>query len=392
MFRRPGAMLTRAALGLALAMACLAGPWASAAEVLVTARVEGSKYVNTTPQAAFCNRFGPGYCNVRWTVDLPGSFSKSVDLASTNARDRVYAHLPPKRQLTLRNLSNGETATMNMTFSSISQKVTYLSGVTMLIDVTGGCSRASSPIDGGGWTQYLWIVSSPTNPAPCSSMATGNGRIEEVVISDNGVAFEPQFPEVATLSPGTWEGTVDYPLLAGEGFDFGTLREGGDTITFRYRFTVMHDIRVDLPAANTEVALNPPGGWQSYLMTNRLPERLYHNAPLRLWASGTFAVYLTCQYVSNARCAMKHPRLDEYVPVTTALTLPGTFSMGPQAVERARLYVGAANATLITPPAQASSQPGTLHFDVDGSNLAAMIRYRGEKYQGNIILIFDANP
>jgi hypothetical protein len=39
-----------------------------------------------------------------------------------------------------------------------------------------------------------------------------------------------------------------------------------------------------------------------------------------------------------------------------------------------------------------SNQPGMLHFDVAGSYLPNMIRYRGAKYTGNITVVFDANP
>lgn len=372
---------------------CLA-PLRASAEVLITARVEGETFVNTTPEATFCRVMITNFCTRRWSVELPITFSKSIDLTSSNDRSKVYVQLPAPRAVTLQNQSTGQTLTMQLTMNGISQRVTHQTVPVIRNGVAGGCNELLSPVSAPAYVRYLWGPRFPPSPQPCMADAgSGDGVIQESQFLDTGVLFTPQFPAAADMAPGLWEGVTDYPLLAGQGFDFGEIRDSSaGSVRVRVQVQVLHDMRVDFPAANTELALNPPGGWQDYLMTNKAPERLYHNSPIRVWAASTFAVYLICEYTSNARCAMRHPRLTQYVPVTAALSLPGQFRAGPLPVDRTRLYIGEQNATLITPDGEVSNQPGMLHFDVAGSYLANMIRYRGDQYRGNITIVFDANP
>jgi hypothetical protein len=380
---------------LMLASAVLAQGTGNAGEALITARVDKGAIVNTTPLAMFCNQVVYNYCTrTMWSVDLPITYSKSIDLSSANERAKAYVQMPARQQLTLQNRSTGQTLPMFLSFTQISQHVTHQTQPVIGRNALGGCSSFTSQGGSTSFVQFIWYLRTPNSPTPCTTDAgSGDGTVQESRFTRAGVVFRPEFPPVDSLSPGLWEGFIDYPLLAGRGFDFGEISDAStNSIRFRVQLRVMHDIRVDLPAANGEVVLNPPGGWQSYLMTNKVPERLYHNAPLRIWTNGPFTVYLICQFTSNARCAMRHPTRIEYLPVTTALTLPGPFRDGPLPVERTRLYIGEANATLITHGGDLSNQPGMLHFDVPGSYLINMIRYRGTKYSGNITIVFDANP
>lgn len=377
-----------------LLASCLAPGLSTAGEALITARVDKDTIVNTTPAATFCNQVIYNYCTRRWTVDLPITYTKSIDLASTNTRSKAYVQVPARQQLTLQNRSTGQTLPMHLSFTGISQRASHQTVPVIGRAPDGGCFPTSLQTGNTAFTQFIWLIKAAPTPAPCTTDAgSGDGVVQQSQFTLAGVEFKPEFPAVDAMSPGLWEGFIDYPLLAARGFDFGEISDAStNSIRFRVQLRVMHDIRVDLPAANGEVVLNPPGGWQSYLMTNKVPERLYHNAPLRIWTNGPFTVYLICQFTSNARCAMRHPTRIEYLPVTTALTLPGPFRDGPLPVERTRLFIGEANATLITHGGDLSNQPGMLHFDVPGSYLINMIRYRGTKYSGNITIVFDANP
>jgi hypothetical protein len=363
-------------------------------EALITARIEGTNFINTTPKAAYCNWFqGGAYCFNRWTVDLPITYRKWVDVDAANARDKVYIKLPPRQALTLQNQLTGQTATMFIAFADVSQRVSHRSE-TVVGGQPIGCTAHGGLVGGPGYSQFLWSVNNTTNPPPCVSNKTGNTQVEDAEFTRTGVMFRPEFPSVASLAPGLWEGTLDYPVGMGQGFDFGNIVQSStDVIRFRVRFNVLHEIRVDFPAHGTQVQLAPQGSWESVMNTTRAPLRLYHDSPLRLWAGSAFKVYLACQYDTNLNtCRLKNQTADHYVPVNVAISLPGGFSNAGRPVDRLPLIDRVANAKTIVPTGFVSNAPGTLHFEVSADSAAEMLRYPGATYSGAITIIYDANP
>ncbi|MBD8681137.1 hypothetical protein [Pseudomonas sp. CFBP 13719] len=363
-------------------------------EALITARIEGTNFINTTPKATYCNSFqGGAYCVNKWTVDLPITYRKWVDVNAANARDKVYIKLPPRQALTLQNQLTGQTATMFIAFADVSQRVSY-SNETVVGLRPIGCVAYGGMGGGPGYSQFLWSVTNTTNPPACVSDKSGNTQVEDSEFTRSGVMFRPEFPSAASLAPGRWEGTLDYPVGMGQGFDFGNIVQSStDAIRFRVRFDVQHDIRVDFPADGTEVKLAPQGGWESAINSSKAPVRLFHDSPLRLWAGAAFKVYLACEHLGNAyNCRMKNQANDHYVQVDTAISLPGAFTSDGQPVDRLPLYSHVGNGRIITPTTMATNAPGTLHFDVTGRRAAEMLLYPGSRYSGAITIIYDANP
>lgn len=379
--------------GVLISLGLCASGWAN--DVLITARIDGTQFVNTTPWASYCPSFsiGGSLCRNAWTVDLPISYRKRVDVNSSDDRDKIYVKLPPRQALTLQNQLTGQTSTMFVSFRGVSQRVTWVHETVMGASPRN-CVATGGVAGGKGWSQTLWHPQNSTNPAPCISNKTGNTQVEESEITYVGVEFRPEFPAAASLAPGRWEGVIDYPIGTGQGFDFGnTTQADTSVIRFRVSFDVLHEIRVDFPAQGTEVKLAPQGSWVSVMNTSKAPIRLYHDSPLRLWAGSAFNVYLACQHDRpNNLCHLKNSSADHVVPVNVSLSLPGGFLSNGLPVTRLPLIDRIANAKTIVPTSTATNAPGTLHFEVSGSDASEMLKYPGAKYSGEVTIIYDANP
>lgn len=383
------AALRRLLLGLLCLHACAS----HAAEALISARVENDRVIDVTPASMVCQQWQ--LCTQVQTIDLPIEYSKQINLRSPEAREKVYVHLPSRQNVLLVNHTTHETATAKLAFRHISQKVTYQTQPVVSTDVAGGCTSSSGVGGGPNFSRYLWLSFYPDGQRPCMATAWGTDEVQLSAFSETMLSYTADFPPASSLSPGLWEGFIDYPVGQPGGFDFGDLMQvSSSTIRFRMEIQVKHDMQVDFPASGSEVEVLPPGGWALYATGKQIPPRLFHDAPLKVWAASPFAVYVTCQYGTDpAYCTMQHPRVQTRTPVYTALTLPGTFHHAGQPVTRLPLGVGAANGKIITPTGNVSAQPGQVHFDVQQADIRRMMTYfRGAKYSGDITLMFDANP
>lgn len=364
-----------------------------AADVVITARVENQTIVDTTFPSRHCGSWG-NMCKFAKTIDVPFEFSKVVDFASTNDRDKIYVQLPSRQTVRLVNRSTQETAAAKLAFGYVSQKATYETHRV----VTASSSLCESPggmLGGQGYVKFLWFGFYADAQRPCVAAVTRRDALENSVVSELMVSYIADFPAVSTLGPGLWEGDIDYPIGPGNGFDFGNIsRMSANSIRFRIELDVKHDMQVEMPASGGRVEVLPPGGWKPWETTNAIPPRLFHDAPLKVWASSPFAVYVTCQYgASSEFCNMVTRPSNDATPVYMALSLPATFNYNGLPVTRLPLGVGIANAKVLTPAGNVSSQPGQVHFDVQHADVKKMLtHFRGADYQGNVTLVFDANP
>lgn len=375
---------------LLLGLLCLGADTAFASEVLISARVEDQKLVNTTPRSRWCSIYN--LCSGHHTIDVPFEMSKQINLASPDDRDKAYVHLPPRQSFTLTNRSTQETARMQLGYRFVSMKYTYQTQNVIGRSVRN--CRFESVSGSPNASKFLWSVYNSDAPAACVSVAGSSDELQLSVFNELMLTYLADFPSAASLSPGIWEGYIDYPIGSSNGFDFGNvLQLSSNNIRFRVEITVKHDMQVEFPASGSAVEVIPPGGWKQYETTNKIPPKLVHDSPLKIWAASPFAVYVTCQYGSNlSHCAMKHLRVPDLSAIYTTLTLPATFHHNGQPVTSLPLGVGAANAKMIRPVGNVSSQPGLVHFEVPQSDIRRMmVHFRGATYSGNVTLMFDAN-
>lgn len=381
---------------LCLAVLFLASNVARGSEAVITAELRNGVFINTTPRAHFCSVFASGsFCWNTWSVNLPLSYYKSINLETTNEREMIYVRAPRVMTLQLTNQATHETAQATLRPQYISQRASHATHRVMSYAVAGvnGCQSLGAHYNGSDHTRHLWTI-----PAgACYSPPTAVAAVEQSYVSELGMTFFPEFPKPETLSPGLWEGVVTQRVGPGAEFDFGeTYGNSADSITVRVQLTIKHDIRVDMPAAGTEVALVPPRGWYDYNNHKVVPERLFKDLPLRVWAGSTFSVYLECQYPNTPRCRIIAPvggAIGSHaVEVDVTLSLPGPFTSSGQPVDHLVLQSRVANAKLITPSGTAANQPGTLHLNIGKAAVSRMLYYPGAQYRGNITVIFDANP
>ncbi|WP_156463228.1 hypothetical protein [Pseudomonas sp. Leaf129] len=377
----------------ALAVLCLVSGMARGAEALITAEVRNGTIANTTPRALFCSFFAQGsFCWSPWSVNLPLTYYKSINLETTNVREMIYVRAPQVMTIQLINQTTHETAKVVLRTQYISQRASHSTHRVMSASVTGvnGCQSMGPHYNSTQYTRHLWTI-----PAgACYSRPTAVPAVEESYVSELGMTFYPEFPKPESLSPGLWEGVVTNRIGPAGEFDFGEIYgQSADTLDVRVQLTVKHDIRVDMPAANTQVALLPPRGWYDYNNHKVIPERLFKDLPIRVWAASTFAVYLECQYPYPPRCRlMPNSPHARSVNVEVALSLPGPFSYNGQPVTRLELQRGSQNARLITPSGSASNQPGTVHLEIQQNVLRQMLNFPGTTYSGTVTIVFDANP
>lgn len=372
---------------------CLGMQTTHAAEALIKARVERDRVVDLTTPSRFCGTWN--MCVTSRTIDVPFEYSKTVNLAATDDRDRVHVRLPSRQNVMLINRDTQETATATLAFGYISQKVTHQTEGAVGAGVRG-CTAPQGMLGGNGYSRFLWNTPYPNAQQPCTATAAAAlPNLQYSEVSDFMLSYFADFPEPSSLTPGLWEGHIDYPIGQGNGFDFGnTTRMSANNIRFRIELEVKHDMQVEMPDSGRQVEVLPPGGWKAWQTTNAIPPRLFHDAPLKIWASSPFAVYMTCQYgASSEFCNMVTRPSNDVTPVHVALSLPATFSHNGQPVTRLPLGVGAANARLLSPAGNVSSQPGHVHFDVSHADVRKMLAgFRGASYQGDVTLVFDANP
>ena len=387
-------MLPRARLrSLLPALLYLSAAATQAGEALIIARVENDRVIDVTPNSTVCKQWRICGGNQK-NIDLPFEYAKDIDLTSTNPREKVYVHLPSRQSLTLVNRATLETATARLAFNGISQKVTHQTQPVVNSKVSGGCVANGTLLGANNYKQFLWSPNYMDAQRPCMAMATGTDEVQHSLFSETMLLYLADFPPAATLSPGVWEGYIDYPVGRAGGFDFGeVLQVTAENIRFRMEITVKHDMQVDFPASGSAIEVIPPGGWKQYETTNQIPPKLVHDSPVKIWAASPFAAYVTCQFGRDPeRCAMKHRLHPDASAIHTALTLPATFHYNGQPVTRLPLGVGVANAKVITPVGNVSSQPGQVHFEVPQSDVRRMLsHFRGATYSGNVTLMFDAN-
>ncbi|MFI8384879.1 hypothetical protein [Pseudomonas sp. NPDC079086] len=200
--------------------------------------------------------------------------------------------------------------------------------------------------------------------------------------------------ETAGIKAGRYNGVVKFNVGPNPADDIyiGEKKSYSQTVIFNIVLTVEHQLKVE-PLTGTRVALQPKGGWQSWLFSNRAPTLLSADSTFSLSTNSNFKMRLKCQYPgTNNNCALQSARdSTKKVTVKTLVSLPVGISANGQAVHRSALSSNMGDSVFI-PSSYTAARNGTLHFEMAEDQVSSMLN-DGEniarRYSGNITVVWE---
>lgn len=202
--------------------------------------------------------------------------------------------------------------------------------------------------------------------------------------------------KTAGIKAGRYNGAVSFNVGPEPGDDIyiGQKKEYTQTVTFNIVITVEHQLKVE-PLTGTRVALQPKGGWQSWLSSNRAPTLLSADSTFSLSTNSNFKMRLKCQYQgTDNNCALQSA-LDsaKKVTVKTLVSLPVGISANGQAVHRSALSSNGGG-SVFKPSSYTAARNGTLHFEMAEDQVSSMLgdgKNVARRYSGNIAVIWEVD-
>ena len=380
-------------LSLSLLLGLCLAPQVWAVNVTVGGRYKGEangQFKTVSPWGYFCRYFFPR-CLADYPVDVPVTFTKSVASRADDIRQRLYVKMPDARTIDVVN-EHGERYQVTVAFRHVSLESTLREGTRHPAHtVRGGCTLAASRKPGMVHTAtFVWKAEDTSLPCYNEDSETP-GDTSLVDFENFGVAVFLTTPPPRDMSNGMYRGSLSYSIGEGGDFDFGdaVTNLSSRTATFHIELEVLHDLFLRFPANSERALLEPPGGWQNWLVGRRPPTRLYRDMPFRVWSTGQLRVYKLCQYDQGTVCAIRDGG-GHQVPLNVALTLPGGMAVGGRPVEREPIPTGEGAALVISNHDVVWNRAAALHFDVDETHLPSMLLRPGNRYEGLVTVLFDA--
>jgi hypothetical protein len=398
----------------ALLLACAPAASALSRDITAVFRPDPSKpnenkFINTTPVSGYCQSFS-SQCRGRFSIRLPIRF-ESADPIQANHADRrqgAMFKLPGSwRSIQVTHATTGETETVEVRWSGVGSQYRLPTNVVNLV--------------GGGVTtlvahQRLWNGSSWVNPpSPCRYSGVGSYNttwyaffwqtpaegvcakraryyIPSMSYTYLDFAYELRTPNPLGMSSGRYTGALTYTVGPEQDVDMGDVMLPNDsTITLNFKLDVEHTLKVDIPPGGSRVELVPQEGWQAWLNSGQRPARLFRDQRFHISASSRFKMALECQAISGNTCALTDAGTDHAVPVDVSVTLPdGLTDATGQPANRRRLLRDGSDPGFFQPGFYLDRKLGTLHFEVGSENVKAMLDRGGNRYTGDITVIWDS--
>jgi len=375
---------------------------AGAAEVLVTAEFSPSAlepgrmvFRNTSPRGVYCS-WRPEFCseNGSYSIDVPLRWSK-VYVRDDDVRKRFYLGLPGPRTVMLRNSSTGAEAEVLLTIATVSGHLTPGSGANPVFTrtVRGGC-RYVVTAGHAAYVRFGWTVTNPQAPVPCNSRGDGASPAPATYsMTWFGLGLLITTPSPLALNDGVYEGETTYST-GGEGsdIDFGD-DVTTEPITLKLRFTVSHQFQLLFPTENPQVQLVPPQGWSQWVDHGRAPGLLRQELPFHMTTSMDFSMKLRCEHDLGEGCGIRNTASDVVVPVDVDVTIPGMSNVRDgRPAQNTALQPDDARAPRFTPDGYLIQRRSALRFTADREAVTEMLKSPGSHWQGNMTVVFDANP
>lgn len=350
---------------------------------------------NTTPQGAFC-RWREAECkrSGAYIFDLGGGeyWRKADPAGESPRRETTYIKFPPPRTITLHDISSGSSFEATISFVAMSMRLNFDRGQDpWYYGVGGGCSSIRGA-GGLGWSVGGWLVRTPANPAECySSVARGS---RSYAYRDVGFGIHVTLPNATTLQDGRYVAQETWTTGgAGADIDLGDNITGVQGVRMNFVFDVIHDFQVRFASASPRVQLAPEGGWDRWIGQGLPPARLRQELPFHLTTSMDFSMKLRCQYSAGDHCGIRNAKEDRLVPVEVDATLPGMTNLRDgRSAQNTRLSPDAGQAPRFTSDGYLTQRRSSLHFTAGRDAVTEMLKFPGSRWEGDMTLVFDANP
>jgi hypothetical protein len=397
----------------ALLLAC--APAASALSQDITLRFSPDpsksgvqKFTNTTPVSGFCLEY-PAQCGASSSsIRLPiGFYSHSaIEPYHDDPRQGAMFKVPTGwRSTEVIHATTGETETVQVRWVGVGSRYGL---TTSVVELVGGSTSPSfahfllwngsswvyapSPCQGSGVESYTALVYRffwhTPNEGVCAKKASY--RIPRMSYDYLDFAYELRTPNPLGMSSGQYRGSLTYTVGPEGDVDMGdVMLPSHTTITLNFILDVGHTLRVDIPPGGSRVELVPQDGWQAWLNSGQRPTRLLRDQRFQISANSRFKMALQCPATIGDTCAITEAG-GHAVPVDVSVTLHGLTDDTGQPVNRRRLSLEGSDPGFFQPGSFLDRKPGTLHFEVARENVAAMLDRGGNRYTGDITVIWDS--
>lgn len=390
-------------LCIALLMLLMPGPsLAQVREVEVTGRFRPSAlspgnadFENTTPRGGFCD-WKPDECAKKgayiFTVGGGELWRKTGPGDNESRRDTTYVRFPGPRTITLTDEKSGHSFSARISFVAIALQLHFTNGVDpWYYGISGGCTA----IRGGGglgWSHGGWSVGDPSDPKECFSTQLRNART--YAYRNVGLGIHVELPRATTLLNGRYVASESWTTGGSEAdIDLGDNITGTSSIRFNFAFDVIHDFEVRFSSEYPTARLAPDGGWSQWTDYGLVPRRLHQELPFSLTSSMDFSMKLRCEHDAGDRCGIRKAADGTVVPVDVGVTIPGMSNVRDgQPAQDTPLLPDDARAPRFTPDGYLMQRRSTLRFTAGREAVTEMLKSPGSHWQGNMTVVFDANP
>lgn len=352
---------------------------------------------NTTPPDLYC-RWRPATCAARgiYMFRLGGGtlWTKRGSAGPDARRDTTYLRAPMPRIVTLREARTGAQFDVNISFVAMSMHMKFGRGADPWYHgISGGCAPVQGA-GGRGWSLGGWAVRNPSSPVACYSSVRRNNRTYRY--TSVGVGIEITLPPAVELRNGQYTAQETWTVGGEEAdIDLGDNISGDPAITMNFVFDVEHDFQIMFPAAAPVARLLPKGGWQQWTEYRKLPARLEQLIPFQLTSSGEFSVKLRCEHPIGSQCGIRSAATHTVVPLEVTTSLPSMHRKGNrEPAVRVPLVAEHSGSTAprFSPRYYSPGHHSSLELAVVGEGVRQMLDEGAGTWDGNITVIYDANP
>lgn len=414
----------RIVLSVAVCIATLGAPpsaWSLELDVVAEFRPNAlnpshNRFVNKTPESGLCVTWA-SYFNCKengvFSLALPIDVRFPDMPADGDARQSFHMKIP-SRTRTLRVSNGAHESEVAIRIGMLAADAVFPADVRVLVgaDPSGSTYAAHYALWDGDYGLFF-------APAPCRHrgpfLGTSTSALFIWEFSDDaycvkraryeipgdlsitrGLSFSYELitPDPLSMRSGIYTGRLELSVGPGGDFDFGDGAVVSDSMLFiNFTLHVNHDFQVKFPVDLPGVQLVPEGGWSQWIDHGRPPARLRQELPFHLTSSMEFSMKLRCEHAANDRCGIRNPRDDVVVPVDVDVTIPGMHNMRDgRPAQDTSLLPDDGRAPRFAPDGYLMQRRSTLRFTAGREAVAEMLKSPGSHWQGNMTVVFDANP
>ncbi|MBH1494693.1 hypothetical protein JY423_11395 [Stenotrophomonas maltophilia] len=374
--------------------------WAQTAEVDIRASFSPSaldpshrRFKNDTPQGGICVRWG-GHCRAgQFSISTPlGVSGRLLGGSPDSPRQNYFMAVDAQWRDVDVVHEGGSVARVRFRISMLAQRYSRNnSGSPSIYGASsGGCRPLGNDVGSTQWHAWGWVL--PVGQLTCSRR-TNHAVSSAISVTEISIGYELDTPDPLAMLDGKYTGALAYSVGPGGQIDLGDGAHQQNELTVKFELTVAHDFHIRFSSESPSVQLAPEGGWAKWMDHGLPPTRLRQELLFRLTTSRNLSLKLRCEHEAADRCGIRNPRDDRVVPVDVDVTMPGMSNVADGSpAQDTPLLPDDGRAPHFTPDGYPIERRSTLRFTAGREAVAEMLKSPGSHWQGNMTVVFDANP